>query len=85
MKRQYGTCNVFGLTASELIRELRSVEYDANRKLTIKTNAFDYDVDGFAESIQDDDRLFDFDFDGDRIVLNGSVCAKFTLEDQGAE
>jgi len=66
MKRQYGTCNVFGLTASELIRELRSVEYDANRKLTIKTN----------------DRLFDFDFDGDRIVLNGSVCAKFTLEDQ---
>lgn len=79
MKREYGTCNISGMTASELILELRTVEFDTNRTIELKDNAFDYDVEGFAESIQDDDRLFEFDFDGSRIVCNGQTFCTFRL------
>ena len=56
MKPEYGTCNISEMTASELILELRTAEFATNRAIELKDNAFDYDVEGFAESIQDDDR-----------------------------
>ena len=79
MKPEYGTCNISEMTASELILELRTAEFATNRTIELKDNAFDYDVEGFAESIQDDDRLFDFDFDGSRIVCNGQTFCTFRL------
>ena len=79
MKREHGTLNITGMTASELILELRTAEFATDQTFAIKDNAFDYDLDGFAESIQDDERLFDFDWDGDRIICDGQVICTFRL------
>lgn len=80
MTRHYGTCNVSELTVKELINELLNIEFALDGTMSIIDGAYTYDIDGYAESMQDDDRLYDLFFDGDCIKRDGNVIAKFKIE-----
>lgn len=80
MTRQHGTCNVSDLTVKELIDELLNIEFSLDGTMSIVDGAHTYDIDGYSESMQDDDRLYDLFFDGDSILLNNAVVAKFKVD-----
>jgi hypothetical protein len=71
--------NKYNLSYTELAHILRTYEYELDKKFYFKDNAFDYNLDGFLESIQEDERLFDFDFDHDTITVDGREFCTFTL------
>lgn len=63
--------NKQGLTVSDLIAYMRSIETDANRVFALKDGAFTYDVDGLLETQLLDADMCDFDWDGNRITVTG--------------
>jgi len=71
--------NKYNLTYLELAHLLRTYEYELDKKFYFKDNAFDYDLDGFLESIQEDERKFDFIFDNDTIRVDGKEFCKYKL------
>jgi hypothetical protein len=71
--------NKYNLTYPELAHTLRTYEYELNQCFSFKDNAFDYDLDGFLESIQEDARTFDCIFDNDTIRVEGKEFCKFKL------
>jgi hypothetical protein len=74
--------NRYNLTNTELANLLKSHEYAMNRKFKFKDNAFDYDLDGFLETIQDNDKTFDFIWDYDTILQDNKTFCKWRLVDE---
>jgi hypothetical protein len=74
--------NRYNLTNTELANLLKSHEYAMNRKFKFKDNAFDYDLDGFLETIQDNDKTFDFIWDYDTILQDNNTFCKWRLVDE---
>jgi hypothetical protein len=71
--------NKYNLTYPELAHTLRTYEYELNQYFSFKDNAFDYDLDGFLESIQEDPRTFDFIWDYDTILQDNKTFCKWKL------
>lgn len=72
--------NKYNLSVQELGCLLKSHEFDTDRKFYLKDNAFDYDLDGFLRSIEEDTRKFDFIWDDDTIKLDNKTICKFKLQ-----
>ena len=71
--------NKYNLTKEELAQHLKTMEYETNRVFQFKDNAFDYDLDGFLESIEDNDKPFDFIWDYDTILQDNKTYCKWRL------
>ena len=74
--------NRYNLTNTELAHLLKSHESAMNRKFKFKDNAFDYDLDGFLETIKDNDKTFDFIWDYDTILQDNKTFCKWRLVDE---
>jgi len=74
--------NKYNIINKELEHLLKSYEYAMDRKFKFKDNAFDYDLDGFLETIQDNDKTFDFIWDYDTILQDNKTFCKWRLVDE---
>jgi len=71
--------NKYKLENTELAHLLKTYEYELNKEFQFKSNAFDYDLDGLIESIQEDNRTFDFIWDNDTIRVDDKEFCKWKM------
>jgi hypothetical protein len=77
----YGRLDAFDCTAIQLASHMRSIEHGANGNISIKDNAYDYDIDGWLDSVTDGDGadVYVFDYYAGVIKCNGRFCAKWSI------
>ena len=81
MEIKYGRLDAFDCTAIQLASHMRNIQHGANVNITIKDNAYDYDIDGWLDSVTEGDcaDLYVFDYYAGVIKCNGRFCAKWSI------